>query len=67
VRNISLFYIQKSHDSVAGKVTNFSLLKNGTFLVGTRNEIKATVLLKTTLLGSQLVPVERRTSLYSSR
>jgi hypothetical protein len=38
VKNIGPFYIQKALDSMAGRVTSGSRLKNGTLLVEARNE-----------------------------
>jgi hypothetical protein len=48
MKNIGPFYLQKALDSVAGKVTNASRLKNGTLDVEARNEKQAEVLLKAT-------------------
>jgi hypothetical protein len=67
MKNSSQFYIQKSLDSIAAKVTKASRLKNVALPVEARSEKQAEVLLKDTLLGSHPVDVERQISLNSSR
>jgi hypothetical protein len=47
-KNISPFYIHKALDSIAGKVSNASRMKNGTLVVEARNETQADVHLKAT-------------------
>jgi hypothetical protein len=66
MRTISLFYIQKALDDIAGKVKNASRLKDGTLLVEVQNDKQAEVLLEVNLLGSYPVQVETHTLLNSS-
>jgi hypothetical protein len=67
MRNTSPCYIQKAPDTVAGKVTCASRLKDLKLLVEAINDKQAEVLLKETLLGSHPVQVETHTSLNSCR
>jgi hypothetical protein len=59
LRSISQFCLQKALDTIAGKVTNASRLKNGTLLMEARNDKQADVLLKAALLVSYFLHVEK--------
>jgi hypothetical protein len=67
MKNISPLHIQNALNRISGKVTNASRLNTGTHFVEARNEKQADGPLKATLLGKDLVRVERHTSLNSCR
>jgi hypothetical protein len=60
MRNINPFYVRKALDGVAGKMKNTSRLKNGKLIAEVQNNKYSEVWLKSILLGSYPVQVDKR-------